>query len=160
MQGYLVDKASAEKFGITNINDFKKPEIKEAFDSNGDGKRSRWLELRGQDRGATRICAHIQGRLYLGDGRPEPILFYTWTPNWTVGILKPGEDVVWIEMPRDRGATHSDIKGCVNDPCALGWEANDIRPLANNGFLAENPAIETLLRRASRSPISSRRTPG
>ena len=25
------------------------------------------------------------------------MLFYTWTPNWTVNQLKPGTDVVWIE---------------------------------------------------------------
>ena len=29
----------------------------------------------------------------------KSILFYTWTPNWTVGALKLGEDVVWIDIP-------------------------------------------------------------
>ena len=168
MQGYLVDKASAEKFGITNINDFKKPEIREAFDANGDGKADLvacppgWscevriaehldaLELRGHinpiKAGYTSAMADALGRYKAG----QPIFFYTWTPNWTVGVLKPGEDVVWIEMPNaTEETTHSGIKGCVNDPCELGWEANDIRPLANNEFLAENPAIETLLKEAS-----------
>ena len=28
----------------------------------------------------------------------KSILFYTWTPNWTVGALKLGKDVVWIEV--------------------------------------------------------------
>jgi glycine betaine/proline transport system substrate-binding protein len=167
MQGYLVDKASAEKFGITNIDDFKKPEIKEAFDSNGDGKADLvacppgWscelriaehldaLDLRDHinpiKAGYTSAMADALGRYKAG----EPILFYTWTPNWTVGILKPGTDVVWIEMPNaTEETTHSNIEGCVNDPCALGWEANDIRPLANNDFLAENPAVQTLLEKA------------
>jgi len=172
MQGYLVDKASAEKFGITNINDFKKPEIREAFDANGDGKADLvacppgWscelriaehldtLDLRDHinpiKAGYTSAMADALGRYKAG----EPILFYTWTPNWTVGVLKPGEDVVWIEMPdATEETTHSGIKGCVNDPCALGWEANDIRPLANNDFLAANPAVETLLKEA-RIPIA------
>jgi len=172
MQGYLVDKASAEKFDVTNINDFKKPEIREAFDSDGDGKADLvacppgWscevtiaehldeLDLRDHinpiKAGYTSAMADALGRYKTG----EPILFYTWTPNWTVGILKPGEDVVWIEMPNaTEQTTHSGIKGCVNDPCALGWEANDIRPLANNDFLAENPAVETLLK-AARIPVA------
>lgn len=172
MQGYLVDKASAEKFGITNINDFKKPEIREAFDSNGDGKADLvacppgWscelriaehldaLDLREHinpmKAGYASAMADAVGRYKAG----KPILFYTWTPNWTVGILKPGKDVVWIEMPNATDeTTHSGIKGCVNDPCALGWEANDIRPLANNDFLSENPAVETLLKQA-RIPIA------
>ena len=29
----------------------------------------------------------------------KSILFYTLTPNWSVGTLKLGEDVVWIEAP-------------------------------------------------------------
>jgi len=172
MQGYLVDKASAEKFGITSIDDFKKPEIKEAFDSNGDGKADMvacppgWsCEVRIEEHldalglrnhinpikaGYASAMADALGRYKAG----EPILFYTWTPNWTVGILKPGTDVVWIEMPNaTEETTHSGIKGCVKDPCALGWEANDIRPLANNDFLAENPAAETLLKEA-RIPVA------
>ncbi len=28
----------------------------------------------------------------------NPVLFYTWTSNWTVGALKLGQDVVWIEV--------------------------------------------------------------
>ena len=31
--------------------------------------------------------------------RGQPVLFYTWTPNWTVGELLPGEDVLWLEVP-------------------------------------------------------------
>ena len=29
----------------------------------------------------------------------KSVLFYTWTPNWTVGALKLGKDVVLIEVP-------------------------------------------------------------
>ena len=38
MQGYLVDKGSIEKFRIMTLADFAKPEVKAAFDHNGDGK--------------------------------------------------------------------------------------------------------------------------
>jgi len=167
LQGYLVDKKSAEKYGITSIDDFKKPEIKEAFDSNGDGKAdlvacppgwgceekiSKDLdELKLRDHinaikaGYSSSMADALGRYKQGD----PILFYTWTPNWTVGLLKPGKDVVWIEMPNaTENTTVAGVEGCVNDPCALGWEANDIRPVANSDFLADNPAVKTLLEEA------------
>jgi glycine betaine/proline transport system substrate-binding protein len=89
----------------------------------------------------------------------KPIFFYTWTPNWTVGLLKPGKDVVWIEvdhpdLPADQkqleDATElSGVEGCVDDPCQMGWPANDIRPVANGEFLENNPAAEKLLEVAS-----------
>ena len=28
-----------------------------------------------------------------------PIFFYTWAPNWTIFKMKPGKDVVWINVP-------------------------------------------------------------
>jgi glycine betaine/proline transport system substrate-binding protein len=84
----------------------------------------------------------------------EPILFYTWTPNWTVGMLKPGEDVVWIEvpfanLPEEQKAfedqtTVAGVQGCVADPCQTGWPANDIRPVVSSEFLEENPAAARL----------------
>ncbi|MGH9321752.1 MAG: glycine betaine/L-proline ABC transporter substrate-binding protein ProX, partial [Vicinamibacteria bacterium] len=86
----------------------------------------------------------------------EPIFYYTWTPNWTVGLLKPGKDVVWLEVPfpslpedqkeLEKFTTVSGVEGCVagHDPCEMGWPANDIRVVANNDFLEENPAAKKL----------------
>src|SRR3546814_18636391 len=89
----------------------------------------------------------------------KPILFYTWTPNWTVGLLKPGEDVVWIgtpepSLPDDQKqfedlTTVAGVKGCVSDPCEMGWPANDIRPVANSAFLDENPSVAALFEAVS-----------
>src|SRR3546814_812323 len=86
----------------------------------------------------------------------EPIFFYTWTPNWTVGELKPGQDVVWLQvketkLPEEQAAmadatTVENLEGCRGEqPCNLGWPANDIRPVANTEFLEENPAVRALL---------------
>lgn len=164
LQGYLVDKKSARKYGITNLGDFKRPDVKKAFDANGDGKADLvacppgWgCEMRiAEDLDALKLRDHINpikasysasmadaiGRFKEG----KPIFFYTWTPNWTVGVLKPGKDVVWIEMPNaTEKTTVAGVEGCVNDPCKLGWQANDIRPVANNDFLEENPAVRRLL---------------
>src|SRR5690606_24617614 len=117
LQGYLVDKKSAEAYGITSIEDFKKDEVKRAFDANGDGKADLvacppgWgcelviehhldaYDLREHvnpiKAGYSASMADAMARYRDG----KPIFFYTWTPNWTVGLLQPGEDVVWIEVP-------------------------------------------------------------
>jgi len=173
LQGYLVDKKTADKYGITSLADFKKPEIRKLFDSDGDGKAemvacppgwgcevviSHQLDAYDLRDDIDPIKASYSASMADALGRyqnGEPIFFYTWTPNWTVGVLKPGKDVVWIQtpfpsLPEDQKAmedatTVKGVEGCVADPCALGWPANDIRPVANSEFLDENPAVEKLL---------------
>ncbi|MDB6454256.1 glycine betaine/L-proline ABC transporter substrate-binding protein ProX [Falsirhodobacter sp. 20TX0035] len=173
MEGYLVDKAAADELGITSLDDFKRPEVREAFDRNGDGKADMvacppgW----GCEVG---ISEHIEG-YELGDDinlikagyaaamadavaayqGGEHILFYTWTPNWTLNELVPGEDVVWIQVP-DRevdlnlapAEPIADIDGCVANPCRLGYPASDISAVVNTNFLEDNPAIRELLEAA------------
>ncbi len=173
LQGYLVDKKTAEEHNITNLEDFKKPEIKKLFDSDGDGLAEMVACPPGW--GCEKVIAHHFDAYELRDhvepikaaytasmadaiGRfknGQSIFFYTWTPNWTVGLLAPGEDVVWIEVPfpdlppdqkhMEDMTTIPGVEGCVDDPCEMGWPANDIRPVANVAFLNENPAIARLL---------------
>jgi len=164
LQGYLIDKKTAEEHNITNINDFKKEEIRKLFDTDGNGKAElvacppgwgceeqiakhldEW-ELRDHiepiKASYSASMADAVGKFKDG----KSILFYTWTPNWTVGVLEPGKDVVWIEAPEATEIqTVSGLEGCVADPCELGWDANDIRPVANTEFLNENPAVKSVL---------------
>ncbi|SFN79944.1 glycine betaine/proline transport system substrate-binding protein [Cohaesibacter marisflavi] len=167
LQGYLVDKAAVDEFGIKSLDDFKRPEVKEAFDRNADGK----ADLVACPPGwgcEVKISEHMEA-YDLGDDintikagysasmadavasyeAGEHILFYTWTPNWTVNQLKPGEDVMWITVPeRDGVDTAPAVKGletCVSDPCSMGFAAADILPVANDAFIEKNPAIKTLL---------------
>ena len=37
----------------------------------------------------------------------------------------------------------ADVTGCADNPCNMGWPANDIR-VRNDAFLAENPALAKL----------------
>lgn len=177
LQGYLIDRATAERLNIRNLGDFAKPEIAAAFDRNGDGKadlvgcNQGWacaevINYHLQEYGLTGNIEHVQGdyapmmedtvtRLRRG----ESVLFYTWTPNWTVSKLTPGEDVVWLEvpyssLPTDQKALESEtvitgVEGCVADPCTLGFPRNDIRAVANIEFLAQNPAVRSLLEQVS-----------
>jgi glycine betaine/proline transport system substrate-binding protein len=170
IEGYLVDKAGAEEFGIKDLGDFSDPAIAAAYDTDGNGKAnlvgcpSGW--------GCTNIQAHHLDDLGLSDfidhgtvdynvamadliaryNTGEHVLFYTWTPNWTVDVLAPGKDVVWIGVPRfsspleitEADTTHSGMIGAVSDPLLSGWSASDIQVVANSEFLADNPSAKKL----------------
>jgi len=177
LQGYLVDKKTAEELDIKTLRDIKRGEVKEALDANGDGKAD--LVACPPGWGCEKVIEHHLDAYNLRDhvnsikagysasmadalGRyknGESIFFYTWTPNWTVGLLEPGKDVVWLtveeaNLPEDQkhledATTMSGVTGCVADPCNMGWPANDIRPVANNEFLENNPAAAKLLEEAT-----------
>lgn len=168
LQGYLVDAATAEELNLTTMSDFTNADVATTFDEDGDGL----ADLVGCNEGwgcNAQISEHID-RLDWGENveqvvgeysdqmeevidrvaAGEPALFYTWTPNWTVNELVPGEDVVWLEspaLPDDEGMTTAEgLEGCSTggDACDLGWIVNDIRVVANEDFLSENPDVEAL----------------
>ncbi|WP_397543964.1 glycine betaine/L-proline ABC transporter substrate-binding protein ProX [Roseovarius salis] len=174
LQGYLIDKKTAEKHDITHVSDLTKDDIQKVFDANGDGKAdlvacppgwgcetviSHHFDAFGWDDDFNAIKAGYSASMADALGRyqnGQPIFFYTWTPNWTVGELTPGEDVVWLQMKETKlpegqknladETTVDGLAGCQGQqPCDLGWPANDIRPVANSEFLANNPAAATLL---------------
>ena len=177
LEGYLVDKASVEEFDIKTLDDFKRDEVKEAFDRNGDGKADLvacppgWgcevniehhldaYDLRDHVNPIKAGYSASMADAIAAYENGASILFYTWTPNWTVNELAPGEDVMWIEVPEvdlpedmadlEDAATLESVEGCVADPCTLGFPANDIVPVVNSAFLDENPAARALLEAAS-----------
>lgn len=168
LQGYLVSKRDVEKYNITSLDDFKRPEVKKAFDLNGDGKAD--LTACPPGWGCENVIAHHMKVYELEDhinpvkasyeaGMASalanykaggPIFFYTWAPNWTIFKLKPGKDVMWINVPsiipkesqmvaKDR-MTVSGIEGAVTDPVKLGFVVSDIRIVASKAFTKKNPA--------------------
>ena len=56
----------------------------------------------------------------------KSVLFYTWTPNWTVGTLKLGKDVVWIEVPYSGTKAGTKIANATKSKVNLGFGADDI----------------------------------
>ncbi|MEJ2037599.1 MAG: glycine betaine/L-proline ABC transporter substrate-binding protein ProX [Desulfosarcinaceae bacterium] len=170
LQGYLVSKKAVEKFNIKSLDDFKRPEVMKAFDKNGDGKADltacppgwgcenviAW-HMKVYDLGnyINPVKASYEAGMAsaIGDYKSGlPIFFYTWTPNWTTYILKPGKDVMWINVPKiipkesqesavDR-MTVSGIEGAVTDPIKLGFVVSDIRIVANKKFVNANPAAK------------------
>ncbi|PNU21081.1 proline/glycine betaine ABC transporter substrate-binding protein ProX [Geothermobacter hydrogeniphilus] len=170
LQGYLVSKKEVEKFNIKSLDDFKRPEVKKAFDDNGDGKAD--LTACPPGWGCEKVISHHLDVYGLKDhinpikagysasmadtlarySAGKPVFFYTWAPNWTIGKLEPGKDVMWINVPKimpkesqmpgkDR-MTVSGIKGAVTDPLKAGFVVSDIRIVANKKFLAKNPAAK------------------
>lgn len=168
--GYLVSKKEVEEFGITSLDDFKRDEVKKAFDSNGDGKAD--LTACPPGWGCEKVIDHHLSVYGLNDHvNPskasyeagmaaalgnykdgKPVFFYTWTPNWTVFKFKPGEDVMWINVPEikpsdaqkgsEERMTVSGVAGAVSDPVKMGFVASDIRIVANKKFLEANPAAK------------------
>jgi glycine betaine/proline transport system substrate-binding protein len=170
LQGYLVSKRDVEKYKIQSLDDFKRPEVKKAFDINGDGKAdltacppgwgcekaiAHHMKVYGLDDYINPVKAAYEAGMASALGAyksGEPIFFYTWAPNWTIFKLKPGKDVMWINVPeiepmesqmafKDK-MTASGIVGAVSDPIKLGFVVNDIRIVANKGLLAKNPVIK------------------
>ena len=173
LQGYFVDAATAQAHGITSLGDLADPALAQLFDHDGDGR----ADLVGCEVGwscAATIDHHLRAyglsgtvEHVQGDYSPliaetiaryrsgQPVLYFTWTPNWTVGEMVPGRDAVWLEVPfpslPDDQASALDstaiagIDGCANDPCQTGWPPNDIRVVANSDYLEVNPSVRRLL---------------
>jgi glycine betaine/proline transport system substrate-binding protein len=170
LQGYLVSKREVDKFNIQSLDDFKRPEVKEAFDRNGDGKAdlvacppgwgceitiSYHLDEYGLNDHINPIKAGYTASMadaLAGYNTGKPVFFYTWAPNWTIFKFKPGKDVMWINVPEikprpvemeavDR-MTVAGVEGAVSDPAKLGFVVADIQIVANKKFLAANPAAK------------------
>ena len=164
LQGYLIDKKTADKFGIKSVLDIKKHA--KQFDSNGDGKADMVSCPPGW--GCEKVIAKHFDELGLADyinrvqadysasmadiiskyKNGKSILFYTWTPNWTVGTLKLGKDIVWIDVPYSETKSVS-VPNATKSKINMGFGADDIRPAANVDFLKANPKVEKMLKKAS-----------
>lgn len=161
VQGYLVDKKTAEKQDIKTINDLADPQIAKVFDTNGDGS----ADLTGCNPGwgceltiehhldaynLRTTVTHNQGSYFalMADTiarykAGKPILYYTWAPQWVGGVLVPGRDVVWLEVTHtDLPKGQEDANTKMADGKNLGFSVNSIHVFANNTFLQENPAAK------------------
>lgn len=168
LQGYLVSKSAVDKYGISSLDDFKRDEVKKAFDKNGDGKAdltacppgwgceatiAHHLDVYGLEDHINPVKAAYEAGMASAlaahkDG--EPIFFYSWAPNWTIFKLKPGQDVMWINVPElkpteaqmsavDRMEV-AGVEGAVSDPIKLGFVVSDVQIVANKKFMEKNPA--------------------
>ena len=159
-QGYLIDKKTAEAHGISNIGQLTDPKIARLCDANDDGKADlagcvpgwgceRVIEHQMDAFDLRKTVTHNQGEYSAiiadtiaryKDGKP--ILYYTWTPYWVSGVLVPGRDVVWLEVPRS--AHPNGVDTALPNGRNYGFLVNTQKVVANNRFLADNPAARRL----------------
>ncbi len=161
VQGYLVDKKTADKYSIETINQFTDPAIAKLFDVDGDGKADltgcnpgwgceRIIEYHMDAYGLKETVRHNQGSYFalIADTisrykAGKSILYYTWSPQWVGGVLVPGKDVKWLTVTHT--ALPEEQKGAntkLPDGRNVGFSVNSIHVFANNQFLAKNPAAK------------------
>ena len=170
IQGYLVDRKTAEAHKITSVEDLKRPEIIKLLDADGDGK----ADLTGCNPGwacekiinhhmkaynLEPTVKHLQGEynVLVGDAvarykAGKPVLLYAWYPNVATIQMLPGmsKDLVWLNVPKtdlpkgmEKVKTEiAGIDGCAGnaDPCNTGWSATTYFIGVNKAWMAKNPA--------------------
>ncbi|WP_295987269.1 glycine betaine/L-proline ABC transporter substrate-binding protein ProX [uncultured Variovorax sp.] len=163
VQGYLIDRKTAEQYGITNIAQLKDPAIAKLFDIDGDGK----ADLTGCNPGwgcelaienhltayqLRDTVSHRQGSYaaLMADTiarfrQDKPVLYYTWTPYWVSAVLRPGKDVVWLQVPFSSSqGENGNVDTQLPNGRNYGFQANDERIVANRAFVEKNPAAGKL----------------
>ncbi len=163
LQGYLIDKKTADQYQITHIDQLKDPKLAKLFDTNGDGK----ADLAGCNPGwgCEKVIEHQLDAFKLRDTvthnqgsysaiiadtitrfkKGEPVLYYTWTPYWVSGVMVPGKDVVWLQVPfSSLPGERKDVDTTLPSGQNYGFEANNQRIIANLKFAQENPAAAKL----------------
>ena len=158
LQGYLIDKATADKHGINNLGQLKDPNIAKLFDADDDGK----ADLAGctPGWGCEKVIEHQLDAFELRDTvthkqgsysaiiadtiarfkQGEPVLYYTWTPYWVSGVMVPGKDVIWLQVPfSSLPGERKNVDTTLPDGSNYGFQANNQRIVANKAFTDAHP---------------------
>ncbi len=161
VQGYLIDKKTADAYGITSITQLKDPKLSALFDSDGDGKADLtgcnpgWgcelaINKHLQGLGLSEHITHRQGnyQALIADSitrykEGKPILYYVWTPFWVNTVLRPGKEVTWLEVPNIPNASGDDNTQLPNGK-NYGFQLNQQYILANKAWAQANPAAAKL----------------
>lgn len=158
LQGYLIDKKTAEAHNIKYITDMKKPEIAKLFDTDGDGK----ADMTGCNPGwgCELVIDHHMKAYDLGKSikvnqgsyfalmadtitrykEGKPIFYFTWVPQWIATVLVEDKDVVWLEVPKtDLPDGNNDVDTMYKGK-NLGFAVDKVEAVVNKEFAEENPA--------------------
>ena len=165
LQGYQIDKKTADKYKITSLGQLKNSQIAKLFDSDGDGKANLtgcnpgWgcelviehhLDVYGlrdrveHDQGNyDTLMADVVARKQQG----EAVLYYVYTPSWVPIALEQDKEVIWLEvpftsLPKEQGAVSE--QDTVVDGKNIGFAVDRVRVVANKQFLIANPAAKHL----------------
>jgi glycine betaine/proline transport system substrate-binding protein len=158
LQGYLIDKKTAQKHNITSLSDLKNPEIAKLFDADGDGKADLtgcnpgWgcelvIDHHIEAYGLNETVTHNRGSYFalMADtitryNEGQSVLYYTWVPQWISGVLVENKDVVWLsvektDLPDGNNNVNTSFEGK-----NLGFAVDQIKSVLNKEFADKNPA--------------------
>ncbi|MDW5443118.1 glycine betaine/L-proline ABC transporter substrate-binding protein ProX [Polaromonas sp. SM01] len=163
VQGYMIDKKTADQYNITRIDQLTDPALAKLFDTTGDGKAN--LVGASAGWGGEAVIEHQLTTFKLRDTvaytqgnypaliadtvtrfkEGKPVLYYAWTPYWLSNVLRPGKDVVWLEvpfsaMPELQAGTDTQLANGKN----YGFPVNNEYIVANKVFVEKNPAAGKL----------------
>lgn len=163
IQGYQIDQKTANEYQITNLKQLKDPKIARLFDSDGNGKanlvgcNSGWfceviIDHHLKAYGLQDTVEHDRGQyiVLLADAitryqQGKSVLYYAFNPHWISTVLKPDQDVIWLEVPftslpeSQKDLTEQDTSVAGKN---LGFAVDRQRIFANKEFLAANPVVK------------------
>ena len=172
INGYLIDKKTADANNITSLEQMKDPKIAALFGTKGKADLINcdpgWscgdvvdyqldkFDLKGTINSVRGKYEALMVEAVARVKRGEPAFFYAWSPSWVNNALVPGKDVVWLPTPFDAlppsvpnkgSAEVKGVKGCAGgaDPCRMAMASWNWISVANREFIAANPQIKILL---------------
>lgn len=172
INGYLIDKKTADAHNITTLIQMKDPKIAGLFGKDGKADLINcdpgWscgdvVDFQLNKFGLNDTVKSIRGKYealmvetVARVKRGEPAFFYAWSPSWVNNALVPGKDVVWLPTPEDAlppsvpnkgSALVKGVKGCAGgaDPCRMAMASWNWGAVANKKFVAANPAVKALV---------------
>lgn len=164
-RGYQIDKKTAEEYGITNLEQFKDPQIAKLFDMDGDGKAdligcnpgwgcesliNHHIETYGlqatveQKQGNyTALLSDVIARHQEG----QSIMFYAYNPHWISSVLRPDQEVIWLEVPFTSIPSDPDIteEDTTFNGKNTGLPGGSQEIVANKEFAKVNPVAKRWL---------------
>ncbi|NHI01716.1 glycine betaine/L-proline ABC transporter substrate-binding protein ProX [Oceanimonas sp. MB9] len=165
LQGYLIDKKTADTYNIRSLADLKNPDIAKLFDANGDGKAdltgcnpgwgcelviNHHMEAYGLEEYVNNnqgsyfaLMADTIARYQAG----QPILYFTWVPQWIAGVLVEGKDVEWLEVPFTSLPGGEEGVNTMHEGKNLGFAIDRVMAVMNKDFAEDNPVAQAFLSR-------------
>lgn len=172
INGYLIDKKTADTYGIRNLAQLKDPKLAGLFGADGKAQLIScdpgWscgdvVDYQLQHFGLQNTVHAVRGKYeaLMVDAisrvkQGKPAFFYAWSPSWTVNTLVPGKDVVWLptpeaalppNVPNTGSSLVSGVRGCAGnaDPCRMAMASWNWGAVGNRAFIATNPAVRVLV---------------
>ncbi|MDR3400789.1 MAG: glycine betaine/L-proline ABC transporter substrate-binding protein ProX [Pandoraea sp.] len=172
INGYLIDKKTAQQYHITSLEQMKDPKIAGLFGKDGKAELIScdpgWscgdvVDYQLDKFGLKQTVKAVRGKYealmveaVTKVKQGKPAFFYAWSPSWVTNALVPGVDVVWLPTPADAlppnvpnkgSALVNNVEGCAGgaNPCRMAMASWNWGSVANKQFIAANPAVKTLI---------------